>query len=613
MQQDDTKRQASGDAAGGLSRASSQGNKDIFGDILTDKRKQKIQVGDKAGGSSFDFMEQIARMSKSAQGRSSSTSGGLLGLSLLNTEASLIDVKADGLLTGTDRLIEEARALVQKHQYAEALQRLDQALVAAPEHLEGLYLRALCLCRVGKPEDGLVIVSNLLDRNLPPSLKRRVEALRAEATPQFVQKMFEELLLLLQKSGPAKAAIRMQAAIRLAPSAAMLYFLCAGAHMMANELDDAITVTEKGLVHCSEGEKGRLIGLQAEIDARRLRLALQPAITHFKHAAFSRARQALVGLPPRFRSQPLYVFFSRHLEKLCGCVAPRSGEPYPSADGTASEKENLYALLIQDEIRTARQCMKEDRFDEAVTTLKTAIFYTPDYPFAYYLCGAALFNGFGAALTKGVKPDLDAAIAQLEEALLYAEFGATDPEITDGAESVSIVTEMLVQIKQIREINREMGEINKATSEFIAIMETLKGGLSDAGQFTALYNRLQQLKQQLPGIGAKLTTSHAKQEFQLLKEAVESNFSQLDNMKEDIAISARIKGFYEEFDKLMSDIKNGGGISSRYQLDTYKSMFHDLQGRVLALRKTARDSSAKKALDNLVEVLNKIVAQFNSH
>jgi len=569
----------------------------------------QIDVG-RASEASFDFEAQIQRMTRAAEEEQQREEPGFQLLAM-DMDLGLLDFKSDGLLSKTDRLLGEARALADEGRYEEALPILEEILLETPHHQEAGYLQGLCLGRLDRPRECLECLHVLTQGRLPPRLQKKVTALRKEMGPKLANRTILEFLLLSQTLGHKAAARKVEDCIRLVPDHPLLYFLAGGAHMMAGELDQAKSTVDRGLAACTGEGTSELDRLKKEIERRLAHRELQPALKKFKAGDYGGARQALDTARSRCGQARVWELFHEYVTQLARSRAssPRRRKPLPEPPGDTADKECLHAFIVAEEIDHTKRYMAKEKFREAEATMQDALRHTPHYPFANFLYATAIYRHFVDQCHEGNPPEPAEALKDMEQALASAQIGATDPEIREGTVAVKVIGQIVKMLKDAATAEAEMAELAEAAKEYNAVMEKAKGGIRSESQFRTVHTRMKALQRRLPAIGRGLKGTHSREQFKMLSDAVDKNCEQLASIEDDIESQSSVEALIGRFNAVMESVKAKGGISSHHEARELKRGMQDLASQVTSELRTAKGSQAKKALKDLAEAIGTVIGQ----
>ncbi|MBQ0983774.1 hypothetical protein KBZ10_04395 [Streptomyces sp. F63] len=478
---------------------------------------------------------------------------------LLAPPVAALDEMSLVLNDGHEDLLEDARANVADGACELALELLSEYLRAHPEHQEGRYLRAYCLYRLGGPQqsEALRILRPLRDENIPDDLRERVRELRRELRRQLTP---PEIAAYKHKvrSDPRGAQADLRTYLELAPEEGTVSYLLALAQAREGSLEPALDTAERGAAE-ADVDRREVAAL-----ARRLRLALlgphaAPAVSAFKTGDLTRARRELLRVDPRWRSSVVLDDFDAYLTLLLSRPGWRAAPPAPRL--TAERTEDLYSLIAENDGQHASVLMQTGHTDQAERLLAHILSLLPRFAWLNFLYAACLYR-----LRR--HPDRAAACA---------EVARTDRTLPQADEL----------LKAIRSW-QEATVINPAVEEYIAAMESVRGGVSVDG-LTALRQRLVTLERRLPAVKGAARTEAGTRVVLELAQAITERMKEIDE-------ATVVVGLYGKYDRIMSSVRNG--ITGTAQADRFNGSLTTLAAEI----KTARKSAGEGTRDQLDEL-----------
>lgn len=497
----------------------------------------------------------------------------------------------------------EAREYVNKNLYQQALIPLRRAFNTTPTppqtlRCEAAYLLGFCYFQLQKPEEALASLGILADAKLSDQLAAQVKGLRNEIRKNMMPLVMLKSLLQMQTGQTEQAISDLSRIVNLDPECGIYHFMLAGNLLTADRLEEAEAAVVIGEKYCDADERQMLENIKQQIERRALENALQPAREHFRRGKYSNACIDLENLAPKYQTATFYRIFYNYLQTLSKASITRNHKLSQLAPpvGSFTEVERLYFFLVGSDIREAKDMMNEAQFAEAKQKLEVAINFAPHFPFANYLLAICIY-GF---VKEGSAKDTDTAISMLITALKYAEIGATDEEIKDTQELITV-------IKQHLDTLRDAKPVNDAIAEFQSIMATAGGGIDSPEQLGIIENRLLVLRATLPSLRANIKNRDGVKSIGELDEAIGTNLLQIKQIKAGIAEAETVRLAMNEFSDIMSDASDG--INSINQFRNLKKRIENLRDLIKKLQRVIRNEDAKQALKQLEEAVARNYAQ----
>jgi archaellum component FlaC len=151
---------------------------------------------------------------------------------------------------------------------------------------------------------------------------------------------------------------------------------------------------------------------------------------------------------------------------------------------------------------------------------------------------------------------------------------------------------------------KEMAVVEEAAKRFHDLMEGVKGGVGSERDLTNLESGLKRLKADLPGYLRRVENDVPKKHLDALEKAIDTQVSQIAELKDSMREQLRDRGVVEEeakaFQAITGRLKSGGGFSSRSD-DNARSA-----------RSRVRAKGAEQALDQILEQYDAILSHINS-
>jgi hypothetical protein len=516
-----------------------------------------------AGNRHGDFSDHDRRMEELARQAAAHASDTTL---VLESPVSVID--APSLIIGSDGedLIEDARANVDANEFAIALELLEEFLEISPAHAEARYLQAYCLYRTGGPGqlEALRILRPLRDEPLETALHAKVRELRRELrrllTPAETVAFADTV-----KVNPEAATERLREFIELAPEEGIPPYMLAVTQVRAGDIESAYRTAASGAA-AAESDRSQVASL-----ARRLEVALvagsaTASVAAFKSGDYEQARRELERIDARWRDATVIRDFGTYLGLLQGW---RGREPLPDPSVPADRAEALYWLIAEQEAQNAVRLINAGYAREAELLLAAELRHVPGWPWLNFLYAVTLY-------VQGHDPDRAAAAA---------EIARRDPSITQAGELLAAI-----------HAQQDAVIINPALDEFIAAMESVRGGAT-AERLQALDSRLRRLRSQLPALETATLTRGGLKTIRDLTTAIEARLAEVAN----VMIVARL---YEHYDRIMRSVK--GGLSEPGQIDRLDA---ELSGLAQQVKEAARKVRQGPESEQLAELAGYIAAR----
>ncbi|MCN9243080.1 hypothetical protein NGF19_20135 [Streptomyces sp. RY43-2] len=511
-----------------------------------------------------DFAEHDRRLEEIAR-ETAARAASETALVLVPPVAGLTEMTL--VFDGDEDLLEDARANAADGAYELALELLAEYLQAHPGHQEGRYLRAYCLYRhdgkraSSEQWEALRILRPLRDEDVPDDLRERIGELRRELRRMLTA---PEIAAYTEKvrSDPPGAQSRLQAFLELAPEEGMVSYLLALAQAQTGSLELALDTAERGAAE-ADVDRDQLVAL-----ARRLRLALlgthaAPAVSAFKTRDIQRAKRELSRMDPRWRRSTVLADFDAYLSLLLSHPGPPGQAPAPRL--TAERAEDLYSLIAEDDGRHASMLLRTGRADQAERLLAHLLTLLPRFAWLNFLYAACLYR---------LRRDPDRAAA-------CAEIARTDRTLVQAGELLRAIRSW-----------QEATVINPAVEEYLAAMESVRGGVS-VDRLAALRKHLTALERRLPALKGAARTEEGAQVVREFAQAIVDRLREIDD-------AMVVASLYEKYDRVMSSVQ--GGIKGTAEADRLDGSLAALAAEIKTVRKNAKEG-ARGQLDELTSLV----------
>ncbi|MDX3748397.1 tetratricopeptide repeat protein [Streptomyces sp. AK08-02] len=459
-------------------------------------------------------------------------------------------------------LLEDARANVGNGEYRTALELLTEFLETSPEHQEARYLRAFCLFHLagGNRTQALRVLRPLRDEPLPEDLRPRVSELRRELrrllTPVEITAYAET-----SRSDPEGALERVEAFLELAPEEGSLSYLLAVGQARAGDTELALETAERGAREADTDKEG------VAAYARRLRLVVliphaARAVAAFKDGEPRRARRELAAMDPHRRRAVVLDDFEAHLR-----LVDKHGDrtPYPEPRLSEDRAEDLYTLLAEADTQRAANLLAMGRVEGAKRLMENLLPLVPGFRWLNFLYAACL-------LSLGQDPD---------RAAVCAEIAQRDPTLAQAPELLRAIRDW-----------QEAAVVNPVVKEYVDIMESVRGGVSEAARLTTVRTRLTDLRRRLPQLRGRTRTEVGRQVVRQLDDAIVERLGEI----ELVAASMAVSDLVGRFNALAQQGRGASPHMTRAQLS----------GILQDARRLRRDSArtlstdSRKLLDELI-------------
>jgi len=580
-----------------------------------DTRALKLDEIDLGGGKAMgdDFLSQLDGMAKEAEARKVANES---SLQLDDLDLGDISIHEDFVVKSReDELLSKAKALIADDEYAEAQEPLLQLLEEVDEHHEALFLLALCRFHTMEPIDALRLLNRIRGKRMEAALSARVGILRERIRGILQTTALIENMLLLATGNFGKAAARVRELVEVDPEEWLYPFMLAGSLMKADEHEAAMDAILAGLETVDPEDRHRLEPLRQQIEMAWAREKMAEGRSLYRKGKFGAARSKLRRLDPACKATGLWQTFDGYLQRLDGgflrSVRGYRGPADVKPPGSFHDAEALYQFLVEEEMRAVLAMVELEDFEGAIIELTTAVLHAPHYPYAQFLLAGAIYRRLGERISSGDAPPLQELLAGLESALGHARIGATDPEIRDGERLKDEIEKLLGNLKQNE---REAEAVNGAIEEFHDIMQSVQEGISSTGQLKTIVARLQKLQERMPSVRREARSENAIEAVDHLEKALKKHLKDAGGAMEELGAAKGeaklVNSLAKEFMSIMKKAK--GGIRSRRQLEKIESRLTALKSEVRSLRKKVKSSQSKKALDDLMEAVNRNLDQIES-
>ena len=512
-----------------------------------------------------------------------------------------------GLVTASEdeQLLSQAKKHIAQKEFEDALPILEEVLQIQASHHEATYLKAYCQVEVGNLESALYSLAPLRHARLAMIILARIKALREKIRKAILSQLSQEmmahqLLAHLQQSGKAgrsrQFVNRLQKLIELDPEVGMLYFLLGVTLLEAGEIKRALDVVTTGIASSTTGEIDKLSSLQDHLEKLCLQDALKPAIQLFKQQRYTAARNKLSDIEAIYRKNKLVVLFDTYLQKLEALKGAAKYKAIPAPSGKAKDVEELYNMLVEDEVNQASQFLKNGQFDDAESLLRRARGFTPAFPFVNHMLANCIYM-YNRLLYLFAKDILnkETLVEKLKEAKIFAQVGTND--LVDALDHF---------IKRLQEENKA----DRIIQEFVKIMDSVHGGIGDILQFNTVQKRMQDLKGDISYIKSAVSSADICSTMDQIADIVNKNLEQLEKIKDEIKDAEFINELSSEFKNIIDSANQG--ISSVSQIDSIQYRLNTLAGKINTTKSKVGSVDGKEALSRLKKNIDENLKQLDS-
>lgn len=530
---------------------------------------------------------------------------------------------ATGLII-EDRL-DRARKLIKEQKFKEALTILMAFLDDRRSDPTGTYLKALCECRLGNPEDALRTLAPII-RSTPPALDSQVRQLRADIRESMLDGVLGEVFAFIVENETVRAIRRIEDLLNLDPEVPVYHCLRAHTLLIAGHLPQARAAIDAAIPFCRGADGEMLEQLRQTVLRRMLENALEPARLHYRTLDYRKARKALEQIKSEWGGQALWQTFYGYLQALGGGLLSRGKRPSEvEPTGEFKTVDQLHFFLVREELESGKRLLNDGEPDQATTVLMHGNSLAPFFPYLHYMIGQSMYLTILMAMAMGRRLSLEDIDSRLDAALNFAVRGAADAEIAAATGLVDAIQVARQAIAEVREqqarMQRDVSLIRPLGDEFVAIMKSAENGISSIEHFKDLQRRLKAIQKSAPGVARNLNTDEGRENLKELCNAAERNLQQLAKMEPDMRVAEGVLDLQQRLKTIMENLKPGSqGLqqaqSSLRKLQDDVNAF--LRGRDLPKEATSvlNDliSTTKGYLSQLAEaeILNPFVERFQS-
>jgi hypothetical protein len=507
------------------------------------------------------------------------------------------------------KLADARQKIAQKH-FKEALTILESILAEEPQHVEAVFLAALCEIEEEFGLEALRTLSRLRTVRLNPAMQTRVDALRERVRAGV---LLEAVLLnLLVQSGERERAFaELGELVSLDPESAIWHCLMAHALLEADRPQEALKAAISGKQQAL-GDTSLLNDLIPRLTDRVAAVQMAPAVGFYKQRKYVAAKAALAGLDRMICQSRLWTLFNAYLSDLDsgGLLRIFSGSRKPADTpprGSPQDQDALHFLLVGTEIRRGRESLQKEDFTSAAASFNQAITHAPHFPFAHHLYAIAIFSGLGSAVKNGKLPTPETLERGFKSALTHAKFGSRDLEIQDSKELIKAIQDGIDFAEGASRARQEAKPVNEAIEEFMAIIDSAKAGL-DKNSYQTIRRRLLTLRDTVSALTRKVKAVDGQKALKDLSEAVARNLKQLDEIGGDIEQSDLVAELYDRVNNCMSRVKSRGGIRGRSEFLELKSFLETVLRDIERARKRITRKEGRDALNRLSTEVIKMLA-----
>lgn len=536
--------------------------------------------------------EQLDAIAKAAKSRSphTQTAGGLM---LDNGAKMEIEVSAIAkkLVTPAMACFSEAKLLIERRSWEEALAKLAQLLSMSAGHVEGTYYKAYCEHMLRRGEPALETLASLIGSQAPKLVQSKARILRAEVRGAMSSEVVATNMAALASGAVSSAVARMRRLRSLDQEAALYHYLLAADLMVAGDLAEASAAATEGADVGEADERERLGMLRVEINRRLTEKQMEPARQLFRAGQYRPTREALAGLSAELRVAPLCRAFGDYVR------VREKGKSATPATIDVEQADQLFSYLVAEEVQAAEAAFAAGDWAGTERFSAAALERVPPFVYVNFLCAHAIYQGLLNAFQAGAPPNLTDLIESLKRAVPRARIaaGASYPS---GAELLAAVEETLAHFVKLKKMlddrQRDIEVVNSVLREFNEIMQSAEGGISSEAMLNEIDRRMTALSKKLPTVASQVTDEEGLQVLTNLGNAVKVLLKQLTTIK---AEAGPMKELIDEFTAIRKSVESGVRDAAHHREVTGR--VQRLKGRIPPALAKIKDESNRKMLGAL--------------
>lgn len=564
---------------------------------------------------SFDFGRVLQNMAADSQDKGEAGNGlALKEIFDFNTLATADDIKTTSQV---ENYLQEAMVQIQKERFEDALEILEKLLEEAPNHQEGIYLKALCLHHLIEPMKALETLAPLREPYIELRILNRFNTLKEK-----IREVLQVHLLLESIVGSNINVLhQIESLTEIDPGWDFPYLMGTSLLMTKNETRKAHALLKKGLSWITGKQAERLIALKSPVEKRLLEELMQPAVFQFKKGKYRKARSILAGIDGSFSKNDNVLLFDDYLKRLGGGFLG-FGKKSPSTQhivGAPETVATLQAIITAPEIREAGDLIKSGKIEEAEWILKGALVHVPNYPYLNFLLAGCMYKRVTFMFLSGRHRGIDNAIEEMETAKLHGIMGQSGSSAKEAGDLVDQINEALNFLSRVKEeLKRreaEVAAVNGAIQKFVQIMQSANDGISSLEQFEDVFNSMKLQKQNLDGVRKTVRDPAGLNALDQLEEAIDKNLEILKTMEKSIDEQKKEAVLVGEAQKKYRELMESAndGIHSEAQIDSMKSKLAALKREIETTYKGKVSSKpARDALSDLANTCEQGIGQLEN-
>jgi PAS domain-containing protein len=529
------------------------------------------------------------------------------------------DWKGIAKLDEVEKYLRQAKEFISGKEYKKALKTLEKLLELDFAHHEAIYLKAYCQVQLKQDMQALRTLAPIRKANLESTIQSRLEVLKHKIRSVIMTKILFESLADIAGKQSSKINSKLRELIQLDPEFGFYYYILTVNYMNEGRLNEALEVVNRGIRETITSDRVRLMGLKKYIERLLLNDLLRPVVLLFKQAKYRRARSELKRINGVYKDNPLLTTFDNYLKKIDPGVLSflsRRQKEFPPPSGKPEDVNDLYFLLVEDEINRSFELIRRRKVTDAEILLKRARGYTPAFPYINYILSGFMYQRLTIQmLTASI--GLDTLIADLYQARIYAKIGTGERKNHDAADLLdainSLYDKLIAAQKAVKKRQQEESLANSAIEEFKDIMDSGRDGIKNEGQLVELHRRMSALNKKIHKLRKQVESPDIANAIDQLDEAVKRNLQQLNTIANDISEQKRevelIDSISKEFQSIMNSAKDGIRTSS--QFDGVVARFKSLKKEIGKVKKKVKIKEHEKILEQIDDSVDKNLQQLN--
>lgn len=514
-------------------------------------------------------------------------------------------------------LIDRAQKLIAEQKFREAMGVVDEALAVEPGAAAVQFLKGYCLFGLGNFREALQVLRKARRAASDPDTIVMILVLEALCDRAVTREIEAKLMEFVRAERYRDALDLANRELAASPgNVALTYHRCR-ILLLLRHTEQARSAAEGILPRLSGENRQLFLQLLAEILVAENQRFIDAARTALRRGDSAEAIRQLDQCYAAMSGNEQYEAIRAFAESR----VPRGMFSSMFRRGRSLSEEMLQKTLLwllSDELNSGMQALSREDFGGAAKAFEKAGRIDPRCRIICFLHAVAIFKAFNKSIEGDKKPDLDTAVAQLEQASALLNGCERDPAVGDQSRNLGQVVRSY--LSQLRGVARQRAEaeaaakpIKEVFDDFRDLMEGLKKNpISSARDVGKAESKLKDIRSRAHRL-RRGAAGEAAEALDKLIEACDRNLAQADEARTQIkqAKSSRGPDLSQDVAQcaqlvigLKQMIDKEGGYIDYDKKQQYRKLTSMIRGSITSARGVAYKAADRPVLDQLSRMLD---------